>query len=48
MYRAKAAKELTKASRPFDYAGPLTETAVLGGEPVLHREYRAGWEQQAG
>ncbi len=27
---AKAAKGLTKASCPFDYAGPLTETMLLG------------------
>jgi hypothetical protein len=27
---AKAARGLTKASSPFDYAGPLTETMILG------------------
>jgi hypothetical protein len=27
---AKAARGLTKASCPFDYAGPLTETMLLG------------------
>lgn len=27
---AKAAKGLTKASCPFDYAGPLTETMLFG------------------